>query len=38
VDRGTGWLGWAWLSTGRLTGLAFMLLGLGSGRSGADGR
>lgn len=29
VDRGTGWLGWAWLSTGRLTGLAFMLLGLG---------
>jgi len=29
VDRGTGWLGWAWLSTGRLTGIAFMLLGLG---------
>jgi phosphatidylglycerol---prolipoprotein diacylglyceryl transferase len=29
VDRGTGWLGWVWLSTGRLTGLAFMLLGLG---------
>ncbi|NTW86881.1 MAG: prolipoprotein diacylglyceryl transferase [Holophagaceae bacterium] len=29
VDRGTGWLGWAWLSTGRLTGLAFALLGLG---------
>ncbi len=29
VDRGTGWLGWIWLSTGRLTGLAFMLLGLG---------
>jgi phosphatidylglycerol:prolipoprotein diacylglycerol transferase len=29
VDRGTGWLGWAWLSTGRLTGLAFMLLGVG---------
>ena len=29
VDRGTGWLGWAWLSTGRLTGLGFMLLGLG---------
>jgi phosphatidylglycerol:prolipoprotein diacylglycerol transferase len=29
VDRGTGWLGWTWLSTGRLTGLAFMLLGLG---------
>jgi phosphatidylglycerol:prolipoprotein diacylglycerol transferase len=29
VDRGTGWLGWAWLSTGRLTGLSFMLLGLG---------
>lgn len=29
VDRGTGWLGWAWLSTGRLTGLAFMALGLG---------
>lgn len=29
VDRGTGWLGWAWLSTGRLTGLAFMMLGLG---------
>ena len=28
-DRGTGWLGWAWLSTGRLTGLAFMMLGLG---------
>jgi phosphatidylglycerol:prolipoprotein diacylglycerol transferase len=27
-DRGT-WLNWAWLSTGRLTGLAFMLLGLG---------
>jgi phosphatidylglycerol:prolipoprotein diacylglycerol transferase len=29
VDRGTGWLHWAWLSTGRLTGLAFMLLGMG---------
>ncbi|MBK7292401.1 MAG: prolipoprotein diacylglyceryl transferase [Holophagaceae bacterium] len=29
VDRGTGWLGWVWLSTGRLTGIAFMLLGLG---------
>jgi phosphatidylglycerol:prolipoprotein diacylglycerol transferase len=29
VDRGTGWLGWAWLSTGRATGVAFMLLGLG---------
>ena len=29
IDRGTGWLGWAWLSTGRVTGLAFMLLGLG---------
>jgi phosphatidylglycerol:prolipoprotein diacylglycerol transferase len=29
VDRGTGWLGWTWLSTGRLTGLGFMLLGLG---------
>jgi len=29
VDRGMGWLGWAWLSTGRLTGLGFMLLGLG---------
>ena len=29
VDRGTGWLGWAWLSTGRLTGVAFMMLGLG---------
>jgi phosphatidylglycerol:prolipoprotein diacylglycerol transferase len=29
VDRGMGWLNWAWLSTGRLTGLAFMLLGLG---------
>jgi phosphatidylglycerol:prolipoprotein diacylglycerol transferase len=29
VDRGTAWLGWAWLSTGRLTGLAFMMLGLG---------
>jgi len=29
VDRGTGWLGWAWLSTGRLTGIAFMMLGLG---------
>jgi prolipoprotein diacylglyceryltransferase len=29
VDRGTGWLSWAWLSTGRLTGIAFMLLGLG---------
>ena len=29
IDRGTGWLGWAWLSTGRLTGLAFMLLGAG---------
>ncbi len=29
VDRGTGWLHWAWLSTGRLTGIAFMLLGLG---------
>ena len=29
VDRGTGWLGWVWLSTGRLTGLAFMMLGLG---------
>jgi phosphatidylglycerol:prolipoprotein diacylglycerol transferase len=29
VDRGLGWLGWAWLSTGRLTGLGFMLLGLG---------
>jgi len=29
VDRGTGWLGWVWLSTGRLTGLAFALLGLG---------
>ncbi len=28
-DRGTGWLGWAWLSTGRATGLAFMLLGAG---------
>ena len=29
VDRGLGWVGWAWLSTGRLTGLAFMLLGVG---------
>ena len=29
IDRGTGWLGWAWLSTGRVTGLAFMLLGAG---------
>ncbi len=29
VDRGTGWLGWAWLSTGRLTGIGFMMLGLG---------
>ncbi len=29
VDRGTGWLGSLWLSTGRLTGIAFMLLGLG---------
>ncbi|WLT32622.1 prolipoprotein diacylglyceryl transferase [Geothrix sp. PMB-07] len=29
VDRGTGWLSWAWLSTGRLTGIAFMLLGMG---------
>jgi phosphatidylglycerol:prolipoprotein diacylglycerol transferase len=29
VDRGTGWLGSVWLSTGRLTGIAFMLLGLG---------
>jgi phosphatidylglycerol:prolipoprotein diacylglycerol transferase len=29
VDRGLGWLGWSWLSTGRLTGLGFMLLGLG---------
>jgi phosphatidylglycerol:prolipoprotein diacylglycerol transferase len=29
VDRGTGWLQWAWLSTGRLTGIAFMLLGAG---------
>jgi len=29
VDRGTGWLHWAWLSTGRLTGIAFILLGLG---------
>ena len=29
VDRGTGWLGWVWLSTGRLTGIAFMMLGLG---------
>ena len=28
-DRGTGWLGWDWLSTGRATGLGFMLLGLG---------
>ncbi len=28
-DRGIGWLGWAWLSTGRLTGIAFLLLGLG---------
>ena len=28
-DRGTGWLGSAWLSTGRLTGVAFMMLGLG---------
>ena len=28
-DRGTGWFGWAWLSTGRATGLGFMLLGLG---------
>ena len=27
LDRGTGWLGWAWLSTGRLTGLGFMALG-----------
>jgi phosphatidylglycerol---prolipoprotein diacylglyceryl transferase len=29
VDRGMGWLGWDWLSTGRLTGIGFMLLGLG---------
>lgn len=29
VDRGAAWLGTAWLSTGRLTGLVFMLLGLG---------
>lgn len=29
LDRGTGWLGWAWLSTGRVTGLAFALLGAG---------
>ena len=29
LDRGTGWLGWAWLSTGRLTALGFMALGLG---------
>jgi phosphatidylglycerol:prolipoprotein diacylglycerol transferase len=28
-DRGTGWLNWTWLSTGRATGLGFMLLGLG---------
>ncbi|HJW73744.1 MAG TPA: prolipoprotein diacylglyceryl transferase [Geothrix sp.] len=28
-DRGTGWIGWAWLSTGRATGLGLMLLGLG---------
>lgn len=28
LDRGTGWLGWDWLSTGRVTGLAFALLGV----------
>lgn len=27
LDRGTGWLGMAWLSTGRLTALGFILFG-----------
>lgn len=29
LDRGTGWLGLSWLSTGRLTGLLFMAFGIG---------
>lgn len=27
LDRGQGWLGWAWLSTGRITGLLFVAFG-----------
>jgi len=29
LDRGVGWLGISWLSTGRLTGLVFILFGIG---------